>query len=94
MYAESRARVRTPHEHTKAMDIVCNVHQGSALSPFLFILTLDGMVSHLVKDPLKTILYADDIALIADSREELQGRVQEWQKALAKNGLRLNVRST
>ncbi|XGW34666.1 hypothetical protein V3C99_018560 [Haemonchus contortus] len=43
--------------------------------------------------PLKTILYADDIALITESKEKLQDKLQ-WQRVLAENGLRLNVKKT
>uniref|UniRef100_A0A183GSZ2 Reverse transcriptase domain-containing protein n=1 Tax=Heligmosomoides polygyrus TaxID=6339 RepID=A0A183GSZ2_HELPZ len=57
-------------------------------------LTLDCTVNHLEEGPLRTILYADDIALAADSREELEEKVQLWQGALAGNSLRLNVRKT
>ncbi|VDP14074.1 unnamed protein product [Heligmosomoides polygyrus] len=92
MYEGSRAAVRTSHGMTKKMDITVGVHPGSALSPFLFVLTLDCIVNHLEEGPLRTILYADNIALIADSREELEEKVQLWQGALADNGLRLNVR--
>ncbi|VDO75623.1 unnamed protein product, partial [Heligmosomoides polygyrus] len=44
--------------------------------------------------PLRMILYADDIALVADNQEELEQKVQLWQRALADNGLRLNVKKT
>ncbi|VDL78169.1 unnamed protein product [Nippostrongylus brasiliensis] len=77
MYSGSRATIRTPQGFTKKVDIAVAVHQGSALSPILFLLTLDSMVSHLIEDPLKTILYAGDIALIAGTKVELQGKVQE-----------------
>ncbi|VDO99512.1 unnamed protein product [Heligmosomoides polygyrus] len=63
-------------------------------SPFLFLLTLDSIVNHLEEGPLRTILYADDIALVADNQEELEEKVQLWQRALADNGLRLNVKKT
>ena len=76
MYDRSKATIHTPHGHTTVVVVSVEVHEGPALSPFLF-LTLDGMTSHLMEVPLKTILYADDIALIEDSREELQGKVQE-----------------
>ncbi|VDP22984.1 unnamed protein product [Heligmosomoides polygyrus] len=94
MYEGSKAAVRTPHGMTKKMDITVGVHQGSDLSPFLFVLTLDCIVNHLEECSLRTILYADDIALVADSREELEEKVQLWQGALADNGLRLNVKKT
>ncbi|VDO88086.1 unnamed protein product [Heligmosomoides polygyrus] len=51
-------------------------------------------MKHLEKGPLRTILYADDIALVADSREELEEKVQLWQVALADNGMRLSVKKT
>nr|CDJ93072.1 RNA-directed DNA polymerase (reverse transcriptase) domain containing protein [Haemonchus contortus] len=82
------------HGQTAAIDVTVGVHQGSALSPFLFPLTMDFISEELVDGPLKTILYADDIALIAESKEELQGNLQKWQKVLAGNGLRLNVKKT
>ncbi|VDP49141.1 unnamed protein product [Heligmosomoides polygyrus] len=89
MYEGSKA-----HGMTKKMDITVGMHQGSALSPFLFVLTLDCIVNHLEEGPLRTILYADDIALVPNSREELEEKVQLWQGTLAGDGLLLNVRKT
>uniref|UniRef100_A0A183GV88 Reverse transcriptase domain-containing protein n=1 Tax=Heligmosomoides polygyrus TaxID=6339 RepID=A0A183GV88_HELPZ len=94
MYEGSKAAVRIPHGMTKNMDITLGVHQGSALIPFLFVLKPDCIVNHLEEGPLRTILYADDIALVAHSREEPEKRAQLWQGALAANGLRLNVSKT
>ncbi|VDP26856.1 unnamed protein product [Heligmosomoides polygyrus] len=94
MYEGSKAAIRTPHGVTRKVGITVGVHQGSALSPFLFLLTLDSIVNHLEEGPLRTILYADDIALVADNQEEVEEKVQLWQRALADNGLRLNVKKT
>ncbi|EYB93809.1 hypothetical protein Y032_0178g644 [Ancylostoma ceylanicum] len=94
MYDGSTARVRTSHGITSKFDITVGVHQGSALSPFLFIMTLDTVVKHLLEGPPFTLLYADDVALIADSRAELQLKIQKWQSALADAGLKLNLRKT
>ncbi|XGW04084.1 hypothetical protein V3C99_015322 [Haemonchus contortus] len=87
MYDGSTTTVRTAHGQTAATDVTVGVHQGSALSPFLFLLTMNVITEELVDEPLKTILYADDIALIAESKEELQDNFQKWQKVLAENGL-------
>ncbi|VDO66148.1 unnamed protein product [Heligmosomoides polygyrus] len=94
MYEGSKAAIRTPHGVTRKVDITVGVQQGLALSPFLFLLTLDSVVNHLEEGPLRTILYADDIALVAENQEELEEKVQLWQRALADNGLRLNVKKT
>ncbi|VDO99331.1 unnamed protein product [Heligmosomoides polygyrus] len=82
MYEGSKAAIRTPHGVTRKVDITVGVHQGSALSPFLFLLTLDSIVNHLEEGPLRTILYVDDITLVADIQEELEEKVQLWQRAL------------
>nr|CDJ94779.1 RNA-directed DNA polymerase (reverse transcriptase) domain containing protein [Haemonchus contortus] len=94
MYDGSSTTIRTAHGQTGAIGVAVGVHQGLALSPFLFLLTMDVITEELVDGPLKTILYADDIALIAESKVELQDNLQKWQKVLAENGLRLNVKKT
>ncbi|XGW10124.1 hypothetical protein V3C99_011974 [Haemonchus contortus] len=55
---------------------------------------MNVITEELVDGPLKTILYADDIAPVAKSKEGLQDKLQKWQKVLADNGLRLNVKMT
>ncbi|EYB89271.1 hypothetical protein Y032_0234g3161 [Ancylostoma ceylanicum] len=57
-------------------------------------MTLDTPVKHLLEGPPFTLLYADDVALIADSRAELQLKIQKWQSALADAVLKLNLRKT
>ncbi|EYB93874.1 hypothetical protein Y032_0178g686 [Ancylostoma ceylanicum] len=88
MYEGTTARVRTVHGTTSKFTIAVGVHQGSALSPFLFIMTLDSVLKHLLEGPPFTLLYADDVALFADSRAELQFKVQKWQLSLADSGLK------
>ncbi|EYC17762.1 hypothetical protein Y032_0029g1858 [Ancylostoma ceylanicum] len=94
MYDGATARVRTVHGTTSKFTIAVGVHQGSALSPFPFITTLDTVVKHLLEGPPFTLLYADDVALIADSRAELQLKIRKWQLALADAGLKLNTKKT
>ncbi|EYB86037.1 hypothetical protein Y032_0286g1390 [Ancylostoma ceylanicum] len=57
-------------------------------------MTLDTVVKHLLEGPPFTLLYADDVALIADSRAELQLKIRKWQLALADAGLKLNTKKT
>ncbi|VDO96877.1 unnamed protein product [Heligmosomoides polygyrus] len=70
--------IRTPHGVTRKVVITVGYTK----------------VNHLEEGPLRTILYADDIALVADNQEELEEKVQLWQRALADKGLRLNVKKT
>ncbi|XGW18669.1 hypothetical protein V3C99_002905 [Haemonchus contortus] len=56
IYDGSTTTTRTAHCQTGAIDVTVGVHQGSALSPFLFLLTMDVIIAELVDGPLKTIL--------------------------------------
>ena len=54
-------------------DVNIGLRQGSVLSSLLFIAVLD-LISRkkVVKDAMKKLLYADDLALMANGKEELQ----------------------
>ena len=62
------------------------------LSPLLFIAVLD-LTSRktVVKDAMKKLLYADDLALVANGKQELQ---EERNGLFAKHGLKLNLEKT
>ena len=71
------------------------VGQGSALSPQLFIMVM-SLISGKVyeQEELKKILYADDLAMVADKKEDLQKTLEEWNNTFRKHGLRLNLEKT
>uniref|UniRef100_A0A914XIS3 Reverse transcriptase domain-containing protein n=1 Tax=Plectus sambesii TaxID=2011161 RepID=A0A914XIS3_9BILA len=94
MYAAAETTVRTPCGQTAAFPVAVGVHQGSALSPLLFILVLDAMCEGLPSRAPWTMLYADDVAICAKTKEELEERVLEWKTRLEKNRLRLNLKKT
>ena len=56
------------------------LHQGSALSPLLFIVIIDVLSEHLRAENLWELLFADDLVIMADSEEQLQERLVKWQK--------------
>ncbi|EYB98254.1 hypothetical protein Y032_0133g1802 [Ancylostoma ceylanicum] len=70
------------------------VHQGSALSPLLFILVMDAITRDLQRPAPWTLLYADDVMLASEQKEDLQRQTQAWSERLARFGLRLNVKKT
>uniref|UniRef100_A0A914WJ69 Reverse transcriptase domain-containing protein n=1 Tax=Plectus sambesii TaxID=2011161 RepID=A0A914WJ69_9BILA len=94
MYAAAETTVRTPCGQTAAFPVAVGVHQGSALSPLLFILVLDAVCEGLPSEAPWTMLYADNVAICAKTREELEERVSEWKTRLEKNGLRLYLKKT
>ena len=39
-------------------------------------------------------MYADDIVIVAEHREELQGALEEWNEMFKKHGLHMNLDKT
>jgi len=65
------------------------MHQGSALSPLLFVI-----VTEAISREFRELLYADDLAVIAETEEELVTRLNEWNDNLESKGMRVNMNKT
>ena len=39
-------------------------------------------------------MYADDLVIVAEHREELQGALEEWNKVFKEHGLKINLDKT
>lgn len=94
MYRGTTSEVRTIAGTSRPFPIKVGVHQGSALSPLLFILVIDWATRSIQRPAPWTLLYADDVMLAHEKREDLQRDVQLWKDTLAAIGLRLNVGKT
>ena len=70
------------------------MHQGSVLSPLLFIIVLEALSRDSRKGMPWELLYADDLAIISESLEELEERYVNWKNALESKGLRVNIGKT
>ena len=92
-YEGARTKVRTEHGNIEAFNVKVGVHQGSALSPFLFITVMDTLSAGVERNPME-LIFADDIAQMARTKEELQRKVIRWQEALRKGGLKMNTRKS
>ena len=72
------------------------LRQGSALSPLLFIMVMMEIISRKIntKDILRKKMYVDDLAIIAESKHDLQEVLEEWKGAFEKHGLRMSLEKT
>ncbi|EYC27515.1 hypothetical protein Y032_0009g769 [Ancylostoma ceylanicum] len=49
---------------------------------------LGTVVKHLMKEPLLTLLFADDVTFIANSKVDLHRKITKWEAALVDFGKR------
>ena len=75
-------------------DVKVGVHQGSVLSPLLFIIVLEALSSEFRIGTPWELLYADDLVLVAVTEDELRRKVDNWKEKLEIKGLRVNVLKT
>ena len=94
MYKDVRSRVRVGDGYSEEFGVGVGVHQGSVLSPLLFITVLEALSREFCTGCPWELLYADDLMISAKSMEELLVKVQTWKTEMEKKGLRVNIGKT
>ena len=95
MYEKITARVVVGEGASEELEVKIAFRQGSVLSPLLFIAALD-LTSRktATKDATKKRIYADDLALVANGKQELQESLEEWNGLFTRYGLNINMEKT
>jgi len=94
MYARAKTVVRTVNGNSKGFEVKVGMHQGSALSPLLFVIAMEAISREFRVALPWELLYADDLAVIAESEEELIKRLNEWKDIVESKGMRVNMNKT
>ena len=94
LYEGGHTIVQCSAGNSEPFPVTVGLHQGSALSPFLFAVVMDTISSNVRVGVPDELLYADDIAISANSEEELQDKFRKWQDELESKGLKVNSRKT
>ncbi|KAG7296805.1 hypothetical protein JYU34_020747 [Plutella xylostella] len=94
MYTNVLTQVKNPAGLSKHFHVRVGVHQGSALSPLLFNISMDYITREIQGPTPWCILYADDIALISRSASDLQGTFNRWVDEIERHGLRISRTKT
>jgi len=71
MYAGAKTVVRIVYGNSKGFEVKVGMHQGSALSPLLFMIVMEAIFREFRVALPWELLYADDLAVIAETEEEL-----------------------
>ena len=94
IYKDLRSRVRVGDGYNKEFGVGVGVHQGSVLSPLLFIMVLEALPREFRTGCPWELLYADDLMISAESMEELLVKLKTWKSEMEKKGLRVNMGKT
>ena len=94
MYEGSETVVRCAVETTESFKVKVGLHQGSALSPFLFAVIMDRLTDEVRREPPWTMLFADDIVICEETREEMEWRLESWRYALERRGMKVSRSKT
>ena len=75
---------------SEEFDVNIGLRHGSVLGPLPFMAVLDLINRKTVmKDAMKKLLYADDLALVANVKQELQDSFEEWNGLFTIHGLNI-----
>ncbi|KAK3511279.1 hypothetical protein QTP70_034774, partial [Hemibagrus guttatus] len=94
MYERSRTVVRCAVSHIKEFKVVVGLHQGSALSPFLFAIVMDQLSEEVRQESPWTMMFADDIMICSESREQVEENLERWRFALERRGMKVSRSKT
>ncbi|KAK3507467.1 hypothetical protein QTP70_021829, partial [Hemibagrus guttatus] len=94
MYERSRTVVRCAVGKTEEFKVEVGLHQGSALSPFLFAIVMDQLSEEVRQESPWTMMFADDIVICSESREQVEENLERWRFALERRGMKVSCSKT
>ena len=94
LYEGSKSQVAVAGSTSGDFEIGVGVHQGSSLSPLLFITVMEEATKECrIGDPWE-LLYADDLMLTAESKKEVESMFRGWKGEMERRGLKVNIGKT
>ncbi|KAK3521222.1 hypothetical protein QTP70_001046 [Hemibagrus guttatus] len=94
MYERSRTVVRCAVGQTEEFNVEVGLHQGSVLSPFLFAIVIDQLSEEVRQESPWTMMFADDIVICSESREQVEENLERWRFALERRVMKVSRSKT
>ena len=94
MYNNTRSKVRVNNTYSDEFGVKVGVHQGSVLSPLLFVIVLEALSRMFRTGTPWELLYADDLVISAETEEGLKMKLNKWKIEMEVKGLRINMGKT
>jgi len=82
MYTGAKTVVRTVYGSGSGFEVKVGMHQGSALSPLLFVTVMEAISREYRVALHWELLYADDLVVIAETEEDLIKRLNVWKRIM------------
>ena len=77
--------------NSSGFEVKVDMHQGSALSPLLFVIVIEAISREFRVALFWELLYADDLVVIAETEEDLIKRLNIWKNNVENRGMRVNM---
>jgi len=94
LYTGAKTVVRTVYGNSNGFEVKVGMHQGSTLSPLLFVIVMEALSREFRVALPWELLYADDLAVIAETEDDLIKSLNEWMDFVENRGMRVNMNKT
>jgi hypothetical protein len=94
MYKDAMTFVRTYDGDATDFPTNIGLHQGSALSPYLFVLVMDEVTRDTQGDTPWCMVFSGDVVLVDESRAGVNRKSEPWRHTLRLKGFRLSRTKT
>ncbi|KAK3564226.1 hypothetical protein QTP86_011199 [Hemibagrus guttatus] len=79
---------------TEEFKVEVGLHQGSAVIPFLFAIVMDQLSEEVRQESPWTMMFADDIVICSESREQVEESLERWRFVLERRGMKVSRSKT
>jgi len=93
MYTGAKTVVRTVNGVSSGFQVKVCMHQGSALSPLLFVIVVEAISREFRVVLPWELLYADDLVVIAETEDFIK-RLNEWKNNVENRGMPCGIGQT
>ncbi|KAI2660071.1 hypothetical protein H4Q32_022673 [Labeo rohita] len=90
MYEDSVTAVRCAAGMTDWFKVKVGLHQESALSSLFFAMVMDRLMNRIREEPPWIRMFADDIVICSESREQVEMSLKRWRYALDRRGMKVS----
>ena len=80
MYRGCQTKVRSAAGESGSFNVDVVLHQGSALSPYLFLILMDVLTEGVRKEVPESMMFADDIVLCGGREVDMTEYLDTWKK--------------